>query len=365
MKIARLELRAFGPFTDLTLELDAGDHGLHVIYGPNEAGKSSTLRALKHFLYGIPNRSSDNFVHAYPDLRIGAALRNGSGELLECIRRKATKNDLRAKDDVAPLDPARLARCLGGLDRDAFEAMFGIDHPTLVQGGREIVKGGGGLGQILFAAGSGIADLKAVQKRLDDAAAALFVPRGSVPKINKNLSEFDKAKKAIREAQLPSSEWEKHDKQLRQARERLAELESQLQMLRHERSRWERLREAAPLAAQRRRWPLNGLRRARCGCCPKISPARDERRLAVLRPPRSRLARRRKPFAISTLNWPNCTFPRRWLPRTRRSNACKTTWAVSVRRSETFQGCRPREPARSRRPRTAGRTSPRLDAGAD
>lgn len=251
MKIARLELRAFGPFTDLTLELDAGDHGLHVIYGPNEAGKSSTLRALKNFLYGIPNRSSDNFVHAYPDLRIGAALRNGSGDLLECIRRKATKNDLRAKDDVAPLDPGRLAKCLGGLDREAFEAMFGIDHPTLVQGGREIVKGGGGLGQILFAAGSGIADLKAVQKRLDDAAAALFVPRGSVPKINKNLSEFDKAKKAIREAQLPSSEWEKHDKQLRQARERLAELESQLQMLRHERSRWERLHAAAPLAAQR------------------------------------------------------------------------------------------------------------------
>ncbi|HUY92590.1 MAG TPA: AAA family ATPase [Pirellulales bacterium] len=251
MKIARLELRAFGPFTDLTLDLDAGREGLHLIYGPNEAGKTSTLRALKQFLYGIPNRSTDNFLHAYGDLRIGAALRNGDGDVLECIRRKATKNDLRLADDATALDPARLTRLLGGLDREAFETMFGIDHPTLVAGGREIVKGGGGLGQILFAAGSGIAELRAVQKNLDDAAAALFVPRGSVPKINKNLSEFDKARKAVKEAQLPSSEWEKHDKQLRQARERLGELEAQLQIVQHERRRLERQRDALPLAAQR------------------------------------------------------------------------------------------------------------------
>lgn len=251
MKIARLELRAFGPFTGLALDLDAGSHGLHLIYGPNEAGKTSTLRALKQFLYGIPNRSADNFIHSYADLRIAAALRNGDGQLLECIRRKATKNDLREADDSTALDPERLSRLLAGLDREAFETMFGIDHPTLVKGGQEIVAGGGSLGQILFAAGSGIAELRAVQKNLDDAAAALFVPRGSVPKINKNLSEFDKARKAVKEAQLPSSEWEKHDKALRQARERLGELEQQLQLVQHERRRLERQRDALPLAARR------------------------------------------------------------------------------------------------------------------
>ena len=251
MKIARLELRAFGPFTDLTLELDSGSQGLHLIYGPNEAGKTSTLRALKQLLYGIPNRSTDDFIHSYSQLRIGASLVNGDGETLEIVRRKAAKNDLREADDSTALDPGRLARLLGGLDREAFETMFGIDHPTLVAGGREIVAGGGSLGQVLFAAGSGVADLRAVQKRLEEAAAALFVPRGSVPKINKNLSEFDKARKAVREAQLPSSEWEKHDKQLRQARERLGELEEQLQLVRHEQHRLERQRDALPLAAKR------------------------------------------------------------------------------------------------------------------
>ncbi|MBK8741639.1 MAG: AAA family ATPase, partial [Betaproteobacteria bacterium] len=45
----RLLLHAFGPFTDKTID-SCGAPGqpgdLHLIYGPNEAGKSSALRAI-------------------------------------------------------------------------------------------------------------------------------------------------------------------------------------------------------------------------------------------------------------------------------------------------------------------------------
>ena len=41
MKILELALAAFGPFTDLVLDLSGGHEGLHLVYGPNEAGKSS------------------------------------------------------------------------------------------------------------------------------------------------------------------------------------------------------------------------------------------------------------------------------------------------------------------------------------
>ena len=54
MKILELALHAFGPFTDAVLDLSAGQEGLHLIYGPNEAGKSSALRALRQALFGIP-----------------------------------------------------------------------------------------------------------------------------------------------------------------------------------------------------------------------------------------------------------------------------------------------------------------------
>lgn len=41
MKILELNLRAYGPFTSKVLDLSGGQQGLHVIYGPNEAGKSA------------------------------------------------------------------------------------------------------------------------------------------------------------------------------------------------------------------------------------------------------------------------------------------------------------------------------------
>src|SRR5690606_28534640 len=51
VRFQRLHLRAFGPFTNEVLDLSGGaPGGLHVIYGPNEAGKSTSLRAVTGFL---------------------------------------------------------------------------------------------------------------------------------------------------------------------------------------------------------------------------------------------------------------------------------------------------------------------------
>jgi uncharacterized protein YhaN len=100
MKILRLDFIAFGPFSGVSLDLAGGSEGLHLIYGPNEAGKSSALRALGQMFFGIPGQTSDDFVHAYKDLRIGAWIRDGQGAELEFIRRKANAKSLRGPDDA-------------------------------------------------------------------------------------------------------------------------------------------------------------------------------------------------------------------------------------------------------------------------
>ena len=56
MKLLTLDLRAVGPFSGAVLDLSAGEHGLHLVYGPNEAGKTSALRALSYLLFGFPHR---------------------------------------------------------------------------------------------------------------------------------------------------------------------------------------------------------------------------------------------------------------------------------------------------------------------
>ncbi|SPD75411.1 hypothetical protein PITCH_A580014 [uncultured Desulfobacterium sp.] len=59
MRIKKLDLRAFGPFTDNVLDFSSEYPGLHIVYGLNEAGKSSALRALDSFFFGMPDRTND------------------------------------------------------------------------------------------------------------------------------------------------------------------------------------------------------------------------------------------------------------------------------------------------------------------
>src|SRR4051795_7133410 len=98
MKILDLDLRAFGPFADVSLDLSEGEQGLHLIYGPNEAGKSTALRALRQMLFGIPHQTPDDFVHKYKDMLVGATLRNGGAPDLPFLRRKAQTRTLLGED---------------------------------------------------------------------------------------------------------------------------------------------------------------------------------------------------------------------------------------------------------------------------
>ncbi len=252
MKILRVNLRAFGPFTDLEIDLSEGREGFHVIYGPNEAGKSSSLRALRQLLYGMPARSTDDFIHPYKKMRIGGILQHSDGTVIQVTRRKGNVNTLRDGDDDQPVDEARFQKFLGNIDEQVFATMFGIGHEDLVRGGEEIVQGGGEVGQALFAAGSGISDLRRVQAALQDEAEALFTPAASTRKINKTISAFREKQKALRDAQLPGQDWDRHDTALREALARRRDVDRELQSMEAELHRLGRIRNALPLIAKRR-----------------------------------------------------------------------------------------------------------------
>ncbi len=170
MKILRLDLRAFGPFSDVVLDLSGGQEGLHLILGPNEAGKSSALWALRQMLFGIDPRTNDNFRHEYAQLRVGGTLRNGHGGELAFLRLKRQRNTLKTPDETADLDDAEVAKLLGGLTPERYGSLFSLDHDTLVSGGREITAGKGSVGELIFGAGSDLRRLRELQKKLDEAA---------------------------------------------------------------------------------------------------------------------------------------------------------------------------------------------------
>ncbi len=252
MKINTLHLIAYGSFTDTILDFATAPSAFHMVYGPNEAGKSTALRALRNMLFGIPNRTADSFRHPHPKLRIGAELMRSDGEVLACIRRKGLRKTLRAANDETLLDDNALAPFLGGVSRDLFEQMFAIDHQGLIQGGEEIIAGGGRVGQALFATGAGLIQLRRFQHDLTQTMEGLFKPNGSKPRINQIVSSLKTTRKSQKEAQLLAKTWEVHHKHLHDAETRLETNRQRLGENQKAYNALERTLEALPLIARRK-----------------------------------------------------------------------------------------------------------------
>jgi uncharacterized protein YhaN len=251
VRLQELWLKAFGPFTDRRLDLTGGEQGLHLVFGPNEAGKSSALRALRALLYGFPKQTGDDFLHAYDQLRVGGRLLLADGSELQFLRRKGQKSTLLAPEDESPLEDGLLDRCLQGVDEKLFATLFGLNHDALVQGGQELLEQKGDVGQALFAAGLGTRNLRRVLESLDEEADALFRPRGQVKRINQAVAEYQRTRKELTEHSLSAREWDGRRKELEKRREESAELEARLGTLKTERNRLARLARVLPRLAER------------------------------------------------------------------------------------------------------------------
>lgn len=257
MKIRELNFAAFGPFTDKVLTFDKD--GLQIVYGPNEAGKSSALRGLKALLYGIAPRTLDNFIHANDKLRISGVLQSADGNKLAFTRRKGLKNTLLTSDDEV-LDEQVLAPFLQGVTRELFETLFGIDHPALVQGGQEILEQKGEIGQALFSAALGSRTLHAVMTELDDTAKGLFLPSGSKPVINSAIRSHTDLRAEIRKSSLSSREWDEQRRALGRTTKELEEIQLELTENRSEVNRLQRIQRVLPKLSRRREL-IQGLER--------------------------------------------------------------------------------------------------------
>jgi exonuclease SbcC len=185
MRLLRLHLQAFGPFTGRILDLARGGARLALIYGPNEAGKSATLRAIGDLRFGVPQLSADNFRHAHPDMRIAGVFADPSGGEIGLVRRKGRGQTLLRRpigrldqegDEDQPASPELEAALTGGLSRDEYDTMFSLDHQRLRQGGEALLEGEGETGAALFEASSGVRSVRAILERLDASARQFYCP---------------------------------------------------------------------------------------------------------------------------------------------------------------------------------------------
>lgn len=244
MRIQRLHLKAYGPFTDKTLDFGDG-RGLHLVLGQNEAGKSTTLRALGSLLFGYPREAEDTWRHNTRDILLGGRLVDAGGRELELYRRRSGANPLRDGGGAA-LAEGTLSAFLGNASRDLFERVFGLDHERLRRQAEAILADDGALGFSLVEAGAGITGIRGVLDKLRGDAEKLFVPRGRLQEINVSIARLTELRREARGSMVSLDRSRTLEKTLAEAEAALQSLQLELKRITVEKARCERIHRNQP-----------------------------------------------------------------------------------------------------------------------
>ncbi|RWQ49515.1 AAA family ATPase [Mesorhizobium sp.] len=174
MRLRRLDLIRYGKFTDRTIDFGpkpTSGPDLHIVFGLNEAGKSTALSGFLDLLFGIEERSRYNFIHEYNAMRLGGVLELAGVEHL-FTRTKQRSNSL-LDATGKPVSEMAITAYLAGLSRDAYSTMFSLDDDTLEAGGKAILESRGDLGKLLFTASAGLGHASDTLNALEAEADAL------------------------------------------------------------------------------------------------------------------------------------------------------------------------------------------------
>ncbi|QRM54997.1 AAA family ATPase [Sinorhizobium sp. BG8] len=192
MRINRLDLVRYGKFTDRSLvfpEPQPGGSDIHIVHGPNEAGKSTLFSAYLDLLFGIELKSTYGFLHGYPALRIGGDF-TFAGNRQEVYRLKRNQASLVGADDRS-LPDTLFSPVLGGIDRHAYQMMFSLDDDSIEKGGEGILKSEGELGAMLFSASSGLSGITSSLQRMKSETEEFYRPQARKHRLSALKAEVE------------------------------------------------------------------------------------------------------------------------------------------------------------------------------
>ena len=271
MRLRQLELIRYGHFTGESIDLPfpgaareipyrdpdpaclSKPSDFHIVFGPNEAGKSTALSAIEDFLFGFPRVSPYNFLHDYKDMRVGAVVEQGRATV-EAVRRKGSRNTL-LDADGSPDSGAEstLSAFLANANRRFFTRMFSLDHVRLETGGQEILQAKDDVGQMLFSAGTGIVGLQKQLERLDQVADQLWARRrANHRKYYQAKDRYDAAKSKLREHTVTAHKWQELKRDFDNAQREYAETGEKIEKNTAERCRLNRICTVLPNVSKKK-----------------------------------------------------------------------------------------------------------------
>lgn len=237
MRLERLHIQGFGGVQDKRITIEAP---VTVLYGPNEAGKSTVLYFIRAMLYGFPGKSlpAERGEPADPGIH-GGELRflDDEGTLWTIRRfgqpgegsagsRKERVHIQRMADDgtVLELRQHDLEReALGGVSKEMFRQLFAVSLSEL-QEIRSLQSAE--ISGYLFHAGiGGGANIMEAERRLTQEMDKLYKPRGKVQHAAKLLQSIEQLKAETTESRTYVPRYNEVMDAIRETEDRLEQLE--------------------------------------------------------------------------------------------------------------------------------------------
>lgn len=251
MRLRSLTLDLFGHFS--AKSYDFGDAApdrpdFHVIYGPNEAGKTTSMEGFLRLLYGFPHIDPYGFLHQRKNLKVSGVL-DVNGQRLELTRLSTRDGSLRDANDMI-LPEAAIQAHLGSLSETDYRQLLCLDDETIEKGGDEIVASNGDIGRLLFSAAAGVSDLTGVLDQFRSKADSLYRKRASsteAARLKKELADVDQQ---IKDLDVPASAYKKLKQALETARQEEADLRSQRKGLHDQKAILSSEKSALPLLSE-------------------------------------------------------------------------------------------------------------------
>ncbi|PFW58486.1 DNA double-strand break repair Rad50 ATPase [Bacillus cereus] len=269
MRIEKLHIYGYGKLENVEMDLSL----LTVLYGENEAGKSTIRSFMKSILFGFPTRGQRRYepkeggkyggaitvqTEKYGRLKIERLPKTAAGEVTVYFEDGKTGGE-----DI-------LHDILSGMNESLFDSVFSFDMHGL-QNIHQL--GEADIGNYLFSASAVGSDaLLQLDKKLEKEMDQRFKPSGRKPEINVSLQEMKKLEEKMKEWQGKIGTYEKQVEQLKESEEKLASVRAEKESAEKRKQDYEILAALEPLVIEKRahekvlenengQFPVNGTAR--------------------------------------------------------------------------------------------------------
>lgn len=251
MKIEKLVIYGFGQHEQKTVYFTPG---MNIIYGKNEAGKTTIQQFILHILFGFPPKNSPTLRYEPKSGdRYGGQIHLQDDTFGKCIieriRGKSAGDVTVYFADGRTGGETELAELLRQYDRTSFEAIFSFSLFQL-QGFEKMDEEQ--LSRTLFATGTtGMDRLLQIEKKLTKEMGDLYKKSGRIPSINMKMDALRELEKELEQAQQESRQYGPTMERLTALEREIDQSRKEIATLQQQQTQLEQLKQMMPLYEQR------------------------------------------------------------------------------------------------------------------